>query len=163
MMLLAISVTFAFCEKFVEEFRRIRRQFSSCNQIWSAQPRSRNRLLQPPALNVSVVPALKNFGHRPAFELHRPRVMRPVEQTIVERLFDRGAFVPEYSRNQTRNRIDDHERGKLTPGQHVIAYRHFSIYARFDDPFVESFVSPRHQREARQLRKFTSQRLREWH
>jgi hypothetical protein len=88
MMLLAMSVTFAFSEKFVEEFRRISRQSAPCNQIWSAQPRSRNRLLQPPALYVSVVPALKNFGHRPAFELHRPRVMRPVEQTRVEGLFD---------------------------------------------------------------------------
>src|SRR3954467_14293985 len=106
-MMLAMSVTFAFSEKFCEEFRRIGRQSTSCNQIWSAQPRSRNRLLQPPALNVSVVPALKNFGHRPAFELHRPRVVRPVEQTIVEGFFDRGAFVPENTRDQTRHRIDD--------------------------------------------------------
>src|SRR5688572_5263618 len=95
MMLLAMSVTFAFSEKFIQEFRRIRRQATPRNQIRPAHPGARDRLLQPPALNVSVVPALQNFGHRPAFELHRPRVVRPVEQTLIERLFDRRALVPE--------------------------------------------------------------------
>src|SRR3954462_7416707 len=95
-MMLAMSVTFAFSEKFFEEFRRISRQSAPRNQIWPAQPRARDRLLQPPALNISVVPALQNFGHCPAFKFHRPRVMRPIEQTLVERLLDGGAFVPEY-------------------------------------------------------------------
>src|SRR6188768_4195203 len=162
-MMLAMSVTFAFSEKFFEELRRLRRQFSPCNQIRPTHKSARDRLLQPPALDISVVSTLQYGRHRPAFELHWPRVMRPVEQTFVEGLFDRGAFVPEHTRDQTRHRIDDHERGKLTPGQHVIAHRHFSIYARFDDPFVESLVSPRHQRHAWQLRKLTRQRLREGH
>src|SRR6188768_3905520 len=100
-MMLAMSVTFAFSEKFVEEFRRIGRQFSACNQIRPAHKGARDRLLQPPALNLSVVPTLQYGRHRPAFEFDRPRVMRPVEQTIVERLFDRGAFVPEHPRDQT--------------------------------------------------------------
>src|SRR6187401_3813169 len=101
-MILAMSFTFAFSEKFVEEFRRISRQSAPCNQIRPAQIGSRDRLLQPPALDISVVPALQYFGHRPAFELHRPRVMRPVEQTLVERLLDRGAVVAQDSGQQPR-------------------------------------------------------------
>src|SRR6185436_8592727 len=62
MMLLAMSVTFAFSEKFVEEFRRVGRQSTPCNQIRPAQPRARDRLLQPPALNISMVPTLQYVG-----------------------------------------------------------------------------------------------------
>src|SRR6187549_2853293 len=92
-MILAMSFTFAFSEKFVEEFRRISRQSAPCNQIRPAQICARDRLLQSPALGISMVPALQYFGHRPAFELHRTRVMRPVEQTRVERHLDRGPLV----------------------------------------------------------------------
>src|SRR5687768_6628378 len=98
MMLLAMSVTFAFSEKFIEQSCRIGRQPALRNQIRPPQPGASHRLLQPPALDISVVPALQDFGHRLAFELHRPRVMRPVEQTSVEGLFDAGTFVPEYPR-----------------------------------------------------------------
>src|SRR6186713_1523315 len=97
-MMLAMSFTFAFSEKFIEEFRRIGRQSTPRNQIGPAHPGARDRLLQSPALNVSVVAALQNLRHRPALELHRPRVMRPIEQTLVERLLDVRAFVSEHSR-----------------------------------------------------------------
>src|SRR5687767_15748375 len=98
MMLLAMSVTFAFSEKFIEQLGRIGRQATLSNQIGPAHPRARDRLLQPPALDVSVVPALQDLGHRPALELHRSRVVRPVEQTSVERFLDAGSLVPEHSR-----------------------------------------------------------------
>src|SRR5687767_5656555 len=98
MMLLAMSVTFAFSEKFIEQLGRIGRQATLSNQIRPAHPGARDRLLQPPALYVSVVPALQDLGHRPAFELHRPRVMRPIEQTSIERLLDAGSLVSEHTR-----------------------------------------------------------------
>jgi hypothetical protein len=60
-------VTFAFSEKLIEERSRIGRQPSPRNQIRPAQPGARDRLLQAPALDVCVVPALQYVGHLPAF------------------------------------------------------------------------------------------------
>src|ERR1043165_5441239 len=101
-MMLAMFVTFAFSEKLVEQLRRIGRQATLRNQIRPAQPGARDRLLQSPALNVSMMPALQDVGHLPAFELHGPRVMRPVEQSRVERLLDTGTLVAEHSGQQSR-------------------------------------------------------------
>src|SRR3569832_1629496 len=99
-MMLAMFVTFAFSEKLVEQPGRIGRQATLRNQIRPAQPGAHDRLLHSPALDISMVPALQYVGHLPAFELHRPRVMRPVEQSRVERFLDTGALVAEHAREQ---------------------------------------------------------------
>ena len=102
MFMLAMSVTFAFSEKFVEQLRRIApaiqplaiRSGRRC-QVRATACFNRQRWIS------AWLPALQHRRHRPAFELLRPRVMRPVEQPVVERLLAPPSVVPEHARAAT--------------------------------------------------------------
>jgi hypothetical protein len=50
---------------------------------------------------------------------------------------------------QSRDRVDHHQRRQLAAAQHCIAHRHRFIDARLDEPLVHAFVPAGHEHQFR--------------
>src|SRR5580704_18000997 len=76
--------------EFFEETALLAAHPAPFQKIRPAQPRSAERLLQPPPRDRRVVAGLQHLRHPDPVDARRPGVMRPIEQPVRERLLDRG-------------------------------------------------------------------------
>src|SRR6267142_6790355 len=75
-----------FLPEFLEQFPLGFVHSAPLQQLGPSQPRAPQRLLQPPALDLRVMPRHQDRGHRASFVHLGPRVLRAVEQAVYERL-----------------------------------------------------------------------------
>src|SRR3984885_6114723 len=81
--------------------------------VGPACARALYRARQAPAADRRVIARQQHGGHRAALENFRPRVVRPLEQSVRERVLLARALIPERPRQQPRQRIDDQQRRQL--------------------------------------------------
>src|SRR5687767_7398746 len=133
-----------------------RAQRLHAQQIRTPQPRPAQRLLQPPAPDVLMVPRHQYFRH-PAPALIRPRlgprVLRAVQQTVRERLFQRRGLVAEGARQLAHHRVDQRHRGELAAREHEVADGHFLVDPALEQPLVHALVPAAQQGDRALLRK----------
>src|ERR1700720_1977569 len=110
-------------------------------QLRAAQPRATERLLQSPAGYRRVI-ARRQYGrHIAAIEGLRPRVVRPIHQTVAEGLLQRRFRTAQRTRHQSRDRIDDHQRRQLAARQHIVADGPLLIDLLLDEALVDPFIA----------------------
>ena len=68
--------------------------------------------------------------------------MRSLQKSIAEAVVRRRLLVTQNSRKQTRDSIDQHDRGDRAVGQDIIADRDFRVHQLFDHAVINSFVMP---------------------
>src|SRR3954469_12386867 len=79
------------------------------------------RLLPPPLFNLFVVPRQQHGGHDMAAELSGTGVLRKIQQPARERVARDRRLVTHHPGNQSRDRVENHQRGEFASRQHVIA------------------------------------------
>src|SRR3954466_10301936 len=85
----SIASPLLFTLELVQQLLFLFAQLPCRQQVRPSQPGPAQRLLQPPAPDVLVGPGHQPFRHLHAGIRLRPSVLRAVEQTVGERLFDR--------------------------------------------------------------------------
>ena len=70
-----------------------------------------------------------------------PRVVGILEKTLGEALLPRGLVVAEDTGNQAADRLDNHERGELASGDHVVADRDLTVTELVDNTLVDTLVA----------------------
>src|SRR5687767_13187187 len=128
-------------------------QAARADQIGPPQPGPAQRLLQPPAPDVLVVPREQDLGHPRAGVRLRPRVLRAVEQPVGKRLLERRAGVAERPRQLPHHGVHQRHRRELPAGQHEIAQRQLLVDAPRQQPLVDALVASAQQRHGALLRK----------
>src|ERR1700733_10280632 len=126
---------------------RLARERRARQQVGPAYARTLYRARQAPAADRRVITRQQHGGHRAALEKFRPRIVRPLEQSLRERVLLARALIPERSRQQPRQRIDDQQRRQFPAGEHVVAHRHLAVDAELDDALVHALVPSRHQQQ----------------
>src|SRR5580700_4528773 len=106
---------------------RLARERRARQQVGPAYARTLYRARQAPAADRRVITRQQHGGHRAALENFRPRIVRPLEQSLRERVLLARALIPERSRQQPR--------------------RHLAVDAELDDALVHALVPSRHQQQ----------------
>src|SRR5438477_6565498 len=86
-----------------------------------------------------------------ALMLHRPGVVRTLQETLGVRLVSERCRLDD-ARDEASHRIDHDHRRQLAPGQDEVADRKLLIDVAFDDTLVDAFVMPADDHEMRHLR-----------
>src|SRR2546422_10011122 len=84
-------------------------------QVGPPEPGPPQRLLQPPAPDVLVVPREQLLGLSRALVHLGPRVLRAVEKAVRERLLERRLLIAQRPRQLAHHRVDQRHRRELTP------------------------------------------------
>ena len=79
--------------------------------------------------------------------LDRARVMRAVQQPVLETVLNRRLGVVEHAVAQPGNRIDQHRRREFTAGKHVVTDRDFLVDLGLDQALVHTLVAAAQQHE----------------
>src|SRR5262245_27151199 len=103
----SIASPLVFLLEFVQQLLIFLAQLPRLQQVRASQPGPAQRLLQPPAPDVLVVPGHQHFGHLRARVRLRPRVLRAVEQPVGERFLDRGGVVAQCAGQLPHHRVDE--------------------------------------------------------
>jgi len=120
-------------------------------QIRSAQPGTPQRLLQPPAFDLRVVPREQHRRHRFALVHLRPRVLRTIEQPVCERVLRSRKAVTEHPRQLPYHRIDQHHRREFAARDDVVADRDLVVDGAANQTLVDTLVAPAQKDEPRFL------------
>src|SRR5215210_2383262 len=122
---------------------------SALEQVGAIAARLVEGGVAPPSLDLGVVPRPQDLGHRHAAELRRTRVMRVVEQTVLERVALVGLLATDHAGNQPRHRLDEHERRKLATGQHVVSDGDLLRGKAFHHSFIHTLIPATDEGEVR--------------
>src|ERR1700732_4549341 len=109
-------------------------------QVRAATARPLGRLGAAPALDLGMVTRAKHLGDGMPFGLRGPRVVRVLEEMLVEGFVFGRLFGPQYPGDQPADRIDHHQRGELAAGQHVVPDGDFLVDQVRGDPLINSLV-----------------------
>src|SRR6185503_5843572 len=93
----SIASPLVFLPEFFQQLLFFLAQLPRFQQVRPSQPGPAQRLLQPPAPDVLVVPGHQHFRHLRALIRLGPRVLRAVEQPVGERLLHRRSLVAQRS------------------------------------------------------------------
>ena len=93
------------------------------------------------------MPGQEHVGHSHPAKLGRPRVLRKVQQASRERVARDRLVVADDAGHQTRDRVDDDQRGQLAPRHHVVAYRQRLGRQRQANALVDPFVPAAQDRD----------------
>src|SRR5437868_7457675 len=118
---------------------------SRLQQIGPPQPRPAQRLLQPPAPDVHMMPGEQHLWHPLAAVHLRPRVLRAVEQPGGERLIHRRLLVAERPRQLAHAPVDQRHRRELAAREDEIAERQLLVHAAPQEALVDALVAPAQQ------------------
>ena len=129
------------------------------HQVGSALEGPAQGLHPPPGLDGLVVPRPQHLGDHPPAEVGGPRVLRVLQEPPTEALVLGRGLVAQSSREQAGDRLDDDERGELTPGDHDVADGQLRVGQVVGDPLVHSLVTAAQQREAVPAGEVASDRL----
>src|SRR4051812_15808919 len=94
-----------------------------------------------PALDRGVVPGEENLGNRHAANDLRPRVMRMIEETVLERVVPERFLTSDHAGNEPRDGLQDNERGNLSTRKDVVADRELLRREALDDALVDPLVA----------------------
>src|SRR6185503_5448894 len=98
-------------------------QLPCLQQVRPSQPGPAQRLLQPPAPDVLVVPGQQHLRHLQARMRLRSRVLRAVEQPVGKRLFHRRGFVAERPGQLPNHGVDQCHRRQLAAREDEVSDR----------------------------------------
>ncbi len=102
----------------------------------------RSACAAPPAVHPAVVAAAQHVGDRVAAELRGTRVLRVLEQPVGEGLVGTRHLVAHHAGHEACDRVDHHEGGRLTAGEHVVADRQLAVAQVIGNPLVDALVAP---------------------
>src|SRR6185503_13872201 len=148
----SIALTPVFTLEFFQQLRFFRVQLLHGQQIGPPQPSPAQRLLEPPAPDILVVPRQQHLRYPPVGIDLRPRVLRAIEQPVGERLLHRGGLVAERPGELAHHRIDQRHRRQLAAREHEVADRDFLVDPALEQPLVHALVPPAQQSKAVLLR-----------
>src|SRR6266705_3136575 len=114
-------------------------------QLGPAKPGAAERLLQPPALDLRVVPREQHRRRRFPLVHFRPRVLRGLQQPAHERVLLGREPVPERAGQLPYHRVDQHHRRELAARENVVADRQLLVHRATDQALVHAFVTPAQQ------------------
>src|ERR1700674_4683724 len=80
-------------QKFFQQSPALGIERRAADQLWPSQPGAPYALRRPPAPDRGVIARTQHRRHQPSLVHIRPRVVRPVQQTVAERFVDAGAFI----------------------------------------------------------------------
>lgn len=108
-----------------------------------------------------MVSGQEHVGHPEPPEIGRARVVRVVEEPVLEglALYRRG--VADDSGDNASDRIDHDERRRLPPGEHVVPHRQLLVGQVPRHALVHSFISPAQDHEPPKRRELPHNRLRQ--
>src|ERR1700694_1434426 len=109
-------------------------------QVRAAAARPLGRLGAAPALDLRMVTRAKHLGDGMPLELRGPGVVRVFEEMLVEGFVFGRFFGPEYPGDQPADGIDDHHRGELAAGEHVVPNRDLLVDQVRGDPLIDALV-----------------------
>src|SRR5205807_2035774 len=135
-----------------EQLRFLFAQRPRRQQIGPPEPGTPQRLLQPPAPDVLVVPREQLLGHSRALVHLGPRVLRALEKALRERLLERRLFIAQRPRQLAHHRIDQRHRRELAAREHEVAERQLLVDAPRQEPLIDAFVAAAKQRQRALLR-----------
>src|SRR2546427_12934830 len=121
-------------------------------QIGPPEPGPPQRLLQPPAPDVLVVPREQLLGHSRALVRRGPRVLRAVEKAARERLLERRLCIAQRPRQLAHHRVDQRHRRELAAREHEVAERQLLVDAPRQEALIDAFVAAAKQRQRALLR-----------
>src|SRR3990170_5280452 len=138
-----------FLLEFVQQLAFLCVQCPHLQQVGPAQPGPSQRLLQPPAPDVLMVPRQQPLRHpgarrRPDF---RPRVLRAIQQPVGEGFLHRRGAVAERARQLPHARVHQRHRRQLAAGEHEVADRDFLVDPALEQPLVHALVPSAQQRQ----------------
>src|SRR5580765_4403320 len=144
MMFIASLRSFSLCflPEFVQQLLFLFAQLPRFEQVRPSEPGPAERLLQPPAPDVLVVPRQQHLRHLASRIQLGTRVLRAVEQPVGERFLDRRGVVAERSRQLAHHRVHQRHRRQLTAREHEVSDRDFLVDALFQQPLVYALISP---------------------
>ena len=108
---------------------------------------SAERLLEPPAAYLGVMPRHEHRRHHGAVVHLGPRVVRTVQQTVHERILLYGVRIAQRARQLPHHAIDQDHRRQLAAREHVVADADLVIHVALDQPLVHPFVATGDQDE----------------
>src|SRR5581483_4965702 len=120
---------------------------SGRDQVWPSLRSPRQGVGPSPAGDPAVVARTQDLGHGPAPELGGPGVVGVLEQALAKGLVLGRLLVAHHARDQSGHGLDDHEGGRLTTGEHVIADRQLVVHEVLAHAFVHALIAPAQQRE----------------
>src|SRR5207244_2963670 len=94
---------------------------SSRPQVRTPLPRGLLPLGLAPLANLAVVPAQQDLGDITPFERPRPRVLRMLEEPVLEAFFTQTLGLPQHTRDQPYARLDRHHGRGFATGEHRVA------------------------------------------
>src|SRR5216117_4067789 len=97
-------------------------------QVGPPEPSPPQRLLQPPAPDVLVVPREQLLGHSRALVHLGPRVLGAVEKAVRERLLERRLLIAQRPRQLAHHRVDE----ELSLGDFVLSGGELAAMALID-------------------------------
>src|SRR2546421_3857134 len=116
-----------FVLEFLQQFLFLCAELTPRDQLGPPQPGPAERLLQPPAPDVLVVPGEQHLGHSFAAVHLGPRVLRTIEQSVGERLLECGGLVAERAGQLAHAGVDQRHRRELSAREHEVADRQLFV------------------------------------
>src|SRR6185436_20736690 len=117
-----------FLPEFLQQLLFFLAQLPCFQQLRPSQPGSAQRLLQPPAPDVLVVPGHQHLRHLHARIRLGPRVLRAVEQPVGERLLDRRGRVAERPGQLPHHGVDQRHGGELAARKDEVSDRDLLVH-----------------------------------
>ena len=90
----------------------------------------------------------QDIGHGAVAPYPRSRILRIFQQADLETLIGQAFRMVDHPRQQTHDRIDQNDRGRLTAGQNKIADADFLDSMRFENALIDAFVAAAHDNNA---------------
>src|SRR5262249_40978846 len=112
----------------------------------TAGERRAERLRAPPSRDRGMVAAEKYVRHAALAEHLGPRVLRMLEEPARERVVLRRSLVAERAGKEPDDRVDDGQRPRLAPAQHVVPDRELLVDP-VGDALVDALVTPADEQE----------------
>ena len=117
--------------------------------VWAAGAGAGQRLLATPGSDSGVVAAEEHVRHAPSAKLGRARIVGVLQHTGAERFFLERLGAAQHAGEQSRDRVEHHQRRKLPATEHVIADGDFLIHGVLTYPLVNPLVMAADQDEVR--------------
>src|SRR6185295_15172945 len=150
----SIASPLLFALELVQQLPFLVAQLPCRQQVRPSQPGPAQRLLQPPAPDVLVVPGHQDLRHLHAPIRLRARVLRAVEQPVGERLLHRRGRVAERPGQLPHHGVDQRHGGELAAREDEVSDRDLFVHPLVQQPLVHALISPAQQSKRILRRKF---------
>ena len=89
-----------------------------------------------------MMPRQQNVRDRAALPFGGAGVLRVFEQAVVVAFFLKAHVLRQHAGDHAGDAVDQHERGQLAAGEHIVADRDLLVHKRVEHPLVHPFIMP---------------------